>query len=67
MQRVEIVDIEEAGNDAEAFTLQRGNEFVRCDRVAYMETDKDFLQDLFEEWSELALDGEEGYEYWLEA
>lgn len=64
--QVEIANIEELSNGAEAFTLQRGCEFVRCDGVAYMETDATFLQDLFVEWCELALDGEEGYVYWVE-
>jgi len=43
-------------------TLQRGSDFASCDQILFWEaTDQEELNDLFDEWVDLAIGGEEGY------
>ena len=43
-------------------TLQRGSDFASCDQILFWEaTDQEELNDLFDEWTDLAIGGEEGY------
>ena len=75
-KRVTVVDNEYCGyydgtldgnscsGSTSTVTLKRGNEYVRCeDILIWEECNKEIA---FEEWKELALDGEEGVEYWRE-
>lgn len=70
MQKVEVVSIEEAGYYASEYasgstvkvTLQRGEEYATCDGILIWE--EEYVGDeLFEEWKQYALAGEEGYSY----
>ena len=69
---IQIVKVEDGdanssdmvGRGTVKVTLQRGNELVSCDGILIFDPDE--VDDgIFEEWVELALDGEEGYEHWL--
>lgn len=70
MQKVEVVSVEDAGFYSDAYTsgstvkvtLQRGDEIVSCDGILIFEEEQ-VDSDLFDEWKELALAGEEGYTY----
>ena len=43
-------------------TLQRGSDFASCDQILFWEaTDQEELNDMFDEWTDLAIGGEEGY------
>ena len=70
MQKVEVVSIEEAGYYASEYasgstvkvTLQRGEEYVTCDGILIWE--EEYVgEELFEEWKQYALAGEEGYTF----
>ena len=70
MSKVKVISVEDAGFYSDAYTsgstvkvtLQRGEEFVSCDGILIFEEEQ-VDSDLFEEWKELALAGEEGYTY----
>ena len=70
MSKVEVVSVEDAGFYSDAYTsgstvkvtLQRGEEFVSCDGILIFEEEQ-VDSDLFDEWKDLALAGEEGYTY----
>ena len=67
---VKIVSVEDAGFYSDAYTsgstvkvtLQRGEEFASCDGILIFEEEQ-VDSDLFDEWKDLALAGEEGYTY----
>jgi hypothetical protein len=44
-------------------TLQRGKEQVTCNDILIFDADDAATNDTFEEWKQLAQDGEEGYDY----
>ena len=70
---VEVILVEDAGYYSDEFisgstvkvTLRRGDEFASCDGIAIWEEEEadDYL---FDEWTEYAKDGVEGYKYWRE-
>lgn len=70
LDEVVVVSIEDAGYYSGQFTsgstvkvtLQRGTEIVSCDDILIFEEEL-ADSDLFDEWKELALAGEEGYTY----
>ena len=45
--------------------LRSDNEFVSCDGILIWDEDATSLDDIFEEWKDLARAGEEGYDYWV--
>lgn len=68
--QVEVVSIEDAGYYSSEYasgstvkvTLQRGEEYVTCDGILIWE--EEYVgEELFEEWKQYALAGEEGYTF----
>ena len=45
-------------------TLKRGREYVQCEDILIWEEEN--AEMCFDEWKEFALEGEEGYSYWVE-
>lgn len=42
-------------------TLQRGSDFASCDQILIWDAESLDLNEVFDEWVELAVSGEEGY------
>lgn len=68
--QVEVVSIEDAGYYSSEYasgstvkvTLQRGEEYATCDGILIWE--EEYVgEELFEEWKQYALAGEEGYTF----
>ena len=70
---VEVILIEDAGYYSDEFisgntvkvTLRRGDEFASCDGIVIWE-EEDADDYLFDEWTECAQAGVEGYKHWQE-
>ena len=70
---VEVVSIEPCGYYVSEYangstvtvTLERDSERVSCADILIWE-EEDVGNDMFEEWKEYALAGEEGYRHWVE-
>jgi hypothetical protein len=67
---VVVVSVEDGGYYADAnvsgstvnVTLQRDSDFASCDQILFWEeTSQEELNDMFDEWTDLAVGGEEGY------
>lgn len=67
---VEVVSVEDGGFYSEGnvsgstvnVTLQRGSDFASCDQILFWEdASQEELNDMFDEWVDLAIGGEEGY------
>lgn len=70
MQQVQVVSVEDAGyyvgeytsGSTVKVTLKRGEDFAICDGILIWDEDAgEDLNDIFNEWVALAMDGEEGY------
>jgi hypothetical protein len=60
MNQVKVVSVE-LQDDMYNVTLQRGNEIASCTGIMLWDDEILEMCDLFEEWVEYALEGEEGY------
>jgi hypothetical protein len=67
---VEVVSVEDSGyysggnvsGSTVNVTLQRGSDFASCDQILFWEEcSQEELNDVFDEWVDLAIGGEEGY------
>ena len=67
---VVVVSVEDGGYYADGnvsgstvnVTLQRDSDFASCDQILFWEeTSQEELNDMFDEWTDLAVGGEEGY------
>jgi len=70
MQKVQVISVEDCGwymdgntsGSTVTVTLCRGNTYAKCEDILIW--DAEFAEEAFDEWMELATNGEEGYTTW---
>ena len=69
LDSVVVVSVEDGGFYSDAYTsgstvnvmLKRGDDFASCDGILIWDAESLDLDEVFDEWVELAVSGEEGY------
>lgn len=70
--KVEVVSVEDCGwymdnytsGSTVTVTLYKDGVYAKCEDILIW--DAEFAEDAFDEWMELAADGEEGYSTWVD-